>query len=292
MSKTNTGLVEYAKAQLGKPYWYGTFGQAGTQSLYDYKKKQYPLHYTADRALKYKKQIAQNVKVHDCIGLIKGYLWCDDVNDMSPVYVVSQDKGANGMYDICKERGPISTLPELPGVLVFMDGHVGVYIGGGYVVEARGFYFGVVKTKLKDRPWKNWGKCPYIQYGEPAKKEPVKEEKKLVYNSNVKSLQKAAIADGFGSSLPSGADGYFGPECVTTFTKAVLKVCEVEGERIYRYKNLTKWVQKKLGFTGKELDGKYGDKTKKAVEKYQKKHNLKVDGEVGINTYKSFAKVK
>ena len=29
-SKTNTGLVAYAKAQVGNPYWYGTFGQLAT----------------------------------------------------------------------------------------------------------------------------------------------------------------------------------------------------------------------------------------------------------------------
>ena len=28
--KTATGLVEYAIAQLGKPYWYGTFGQTAS----------------------------------------------------------------------------------------------------------------------------------------------------------------------------------------------------------------------------------------------------------------------
>ena len=33
MSKTNTGLVEYAVAQLGKPYWYGTFGQTANSGL-------------------------------------------------------------------------------------------------------------------------------------------------------------------------------------------------------------------------------------------------------------------
>ena len=27
MTKTNTGLVEYALTQLGKPYWWGTFGR-------------------------------------------------------------------------------------------------------------------------------------------------------------------------------------------------------------------------------------------------------------------------
>ena len=45
MEKTALGLVEYAKAQLGKPYWYGTFGQSASKSLYDQKKSQYPQRY-------------------------------------------------------------------------------------------------------------------------------------------------------------------------------------------------------------------------------------------------------
>lgn len=47
MSKTNSGLIAYAKAQLGKPYWWGTFGQIASGSLYASKKKQYPSYYTA-----------------------------------------------------------------------------------------------------------------------------------------------------------------------------------------------------------------------------------------------------
>lgn len=35
MLKTAKGLVEYAKAQLGRPYWYGTFGQAASEELYE-----------------------------------------------------------------------------------------------------------------------------------------------------------------------------------------------------------------------------------------------------------------
>ena len=31
MTKTNTGLVSYARANLGNPYWYGTFGQTETR---------------------------------------------------------------------------------------------------------------------------------------------------------------------------------------------------------------------------------------------------------------------
>lgn len=64
----------------------------------------------------------------------------------------------------CTETGNIKTIPELPGVLVFMPGHVGVYIGNGEVIEARGHLYGVVKTKLKDRPWYDWGKLRWLEY--------------------------------------------------------------------------------------------------------------------------------
>lgn len=168
MAKTNNGLVAYAKAQLGKPYWYGTFGQKSTASLLSQKARQYPDMYAASRQ---KKALAEHlgVKVHDCVGLIKGYLWCDSATDDTPTYNVNQDKSANGMYNACKERGYINTLPELAGVLVFFDGHVGVYVGNGEVIEARGFDYGVVKTKLSARPWTRWGKCPYITYEEAKK---------------------------------------------------------------------------------------------------------------------------
>lgn len=41
-TKTNTGLVAYATAQIGNPYWYGTFGQVATEALLKSKMAQYP----------------------------------------------------------------------------------------------------------------------------------------------------------------------------------------------------------------------------------------------------------
>ena len=157
--KTNTGLVEYAKAQLGLPYWYGTFGNIATADLYDSKRRQYPALYKPwnDFPSQYGK------RVHDCVGLIKGYLWSDSATS-KPIYNASQDVSANGMRSKCSEKGAIGTMPDIPGVLVFMPGHVGVYIGGGKVVEARGHEYGVVCTELSKRPWKHWGKCPWINY--------------------------------------------------------------------------------------------------------------------------------
>lgn len=160
-AKNNLGLVEYCIAQLGKPYWYGTFGNIGTRDLYEYKKNQYPKYYLAKD---YDTQFGQ--RVHDCIGLVKGYMWSETI-DSKPVYCSNDfpDLSANGFYDHCKRKSlKMSTMPDIPGILVFMPGHVGVYIGNGEVIEARGHAYGVVKTKLKNRNWTKWAFIEEISY--------------------------------------------------------------------------------------------------------------------------------
>lgn len=183
MSKTNKGLVEYCKLQLGKPYWYGTYGQTSSKSLYSYKKKQYPAQYQWSCP---KDHLGK--RVHDCVGLIKGYLWSETPTS-KPTYKSSQDVSANGMYDVCKIKGKINTIPDEPGVLVFMDGHVGVYIGSGYVIEARGHKYGVVKTKLSERSWARWGKCPWIEYSKIT----INDDKKVSYYPKYKGLSISIV---------------------------------------------------------------------------------------------------
>ena len=154
-------MVDYARYQLGRPYWYGTFGNRATESLLYAKKEQYPAHYQYARMAKYKSQIG--FRVHDCVGLIKGYLWSESP-EAKPKYNKNQDVSANMMLKLCTEKGRMNTMPEIPGILVFMPGHVGIYAGGGIVSEARGFNYGVVETDIKERNWENWGKCPWIEY--------------------------------------------------------------------------------------------------------------------------------
>ena len=257
MSKTNIGLVNYVKEQLGKPYWYGCFGQTATKTLYEYKQTQYPTYYTAKD---FEYQIGN--RVHDCIGLIKGYLWSDNFTSV-PKYNASQDVNVNGMFSICKERGKISTIPEIVGLLVFMDQHVGVYIGHGYVVEARGHKYGVVKTKLSARPWTHWGKCPWINYEQ-------------VDENLILSFQKAATADGF--SFPKyGCDGVYGNE-----TKSAMSKCVIKKRIFHKYYNSTRLVQRLLHV---EQDGKCGPITDKAIRNYQQKEGLLVDGCCGLKTW-------
>lgn len=109
--KTNTGLVAYARAQLGRPYWFGTFGQKATQALYTYNKSRLPGYYTA---ADFPKQYGQ--RVHDCAGLIKGYLWSDGP-EAAPNYCSGgvPDISADQMKASCTELGGMSNLPEIPG---------------------------------------------------------------------------------------------------------------------------------------------------------------------------------
>ena len=188
MSKTNKGLVAYAKAQVGKPYWFGCFGQKSTNGLLASKRKQYPSYYTASD---FNKQIG--VKVHDCIGLIKGYLWCDKPTS-EPVYKASQDTNAKGMYAIAKVKGTNANMKYLDGVLVFKGDspskihHVGVYCEDGYVYEAKGHTYGVVKTKYKNSDWQFWCLCPFIEYGDKPK-----------VSKSYEEIAKMVIAGKFGN---------------------------------------------------------------------------------------------
>ena len=56
---------------------------------------------------------------------------------MLKLYTQAYDVSANGMYERAKEKGPINTIPEIPGLCVWRTGHIGVY-RNGEVIEARG----------------------------------------------------------------------------------------------------------------------------------------------------------
>jgi hypothetical protein len=105
-----------------------------------------------------------NHKIADCSGLIIAA-----IRSIDPDY---SDQSADGLYSRCTEKGPIKTIPEIPGICVHKPGHIGIYVGNGYVVEAKGYKVGVVKTKLKDGPWTGWGKLAAVDYSEYEGKEP------------------------------------------------------------------------------------------------------------------------
>lgn len=176
---TNLHFVEFLKAMVGQPYWYGTCVYKCSTSTLNSKTKQYPSHYGSSRTSTYKSHISKKMVSADCVGLGKGYNWTyggegviesigTDKTFKSKYGNNCPDKSANGMFTYAKSKGlkwgKISTIPEVPGLAVRYDGHVGFYIGNGYVIEARGFNYGIVKTKLAGRKWDHWYEFPGIKY--------------------------------------------------------------------------------------------------------------------------------
>ena len=129
MAKTNQGLANFAIGCLGRPYIYGTYGQILTERLLVDRAKTYPSRLGPER-VKYAREHYLGKRVSDCEGMIKNYLWAETPND-TPMYNASQDLSANGAFEKATVKGKIGTIPEVPGICVRYNGHVGVYIGGG-----------------------------------------------------------------------------------------------------------------------------------------------------------------
>ena len=79
---------------------------------------------------------------------------------------------SDGMFNAAVEKGPINTMPDIPGIAVWHQGHIGVYIGNGYVIHAANTYDGVIKTPITSSGWTHWLKVPYINYIEETEDNP------------------------------------------------------------------------------------------------------------------------
>jgi hypothetical protein len=110
------------------------------------------------------------------------------------------------MFNLATEKGDISTLPEIPGLCLWKKGHIGVYIGGGQVIEAHGTIYGVIQTPLQGEgatSWTHWLKCPYIGYdGEYTPDAPI-----TTNNTHIKELQTKLNKLGYELNV----DGAMGP---------------------------------------------------------------------------------
>ena len=199
-------------------YWYGTYGNKCTQSKYESKKRQYPEHYGSSRTSGYMKDIRQGRRCADCVGMIKSFFWTGGKYDTDPKYGTNHcpDKSANGMIEYCKKTGPIKTIPDIPGLVVWKSGHIGVYVCGGYTVEMRGFDYDCQRRKVTDGPWTKWGMLPdsmitYDDGAKPVNPEPEgdRELRNGDVGADVKELQESLIKLGFDCGS-WGADGEFG----------------------------------------------------------------------------------
>lgn len=187
----------------------------------------------------------------DCVNLIKGILW-GWVGDKTKTYGGAKydpkkvaDTNADGMIKLCSD---VSTdfSDIIPGEAVWTNGHIGVYIGDGLVVEATPAWKNCVQITACNNPkaghntrkWKKHGKLPYLDYdtNEAPKKTKVNEldpcsgkDVSIAGNYKVTGCTALHIRAGAGTGKPS----------IGTISK---------GEVVYNYgyygiaPNGTKWL--------------------------------------------------
>ncbi len=115
----------------------------------------------------------------DCVGLIKSVFWgwnkgrfeyqANKVPDITEYTMIN---------DYCNDVSSDISTVEI-GEVVWLKGHIGIYIGGGNVLECTPKWKNCVQiTKLTDRHWLKHGKLVWVDYVSDNKdvKQKVKDE--------------------------------------------------------------------------------------------------------------------
>lgn len=185
-------LVDYVKKQVGKPYWYGTYGQTGSEAVLNGCHSRYPTQMTENRMKKARSRGDIGKTVHDCSGLIKAPLM-KSTPEGTLCYRANFDRSANMMYQDASIKGSLSTMPETPGIILHRNNHVGVYIGNGEVIEAKGFDYGVIKSKVSDSTWLHWFQHKDVDYSEGVVIEDKKSDPKPVKSVIYKVIAQSGL---------------------------------------------------------------------------------------------------
>ncbi len=259
-------FIAQMKKHLGDGYVYGSVGQICTIALLQKKQRQYGsalgngYYQLNGDYTKGKCAIWLGKWVADCSGLIKGVR-----RDMTGVF---RDVSAQGTYDQCWKTGTIGSMPLVPGCCVFKwysskhrMGHVGMYIGDGFVIESANVKVGVIKTKLKG--WSHWGLLEWLTHDLP--------------------LEPNSPGDA-GGDLDYPGD-YTGPKPGDPPYPGNLPPQVGLGSTGSAVKTLQTQLNAKGANPQLAVDGIFGPKTLEAVLKFQRANGLDDDGIVGPLTW-------
>jgi hypothetical protein len=240
---------------------YGVNGLRITEALIQQKRRQYPTKFSDKKIAYLRTKVGQIA--YQCNSFL--------------TLPLGVEKTANGWLANAARCGSISTIPEVLGVSVHYNGHVGIYVGNGYVVEARGTYYGVVKTRVDERPWKEWAMQPNVAYNTTESEEAIM---LIVGDKGIPVYQLQSGLNALGYSLGSfkdmktgdlnGCDGVFGSVTETAVKNLQAKHDLVPSGKVdfETYGVLTEDILKASGNLFQELE-----KTKKNIEQAIQKLN-------------------
>lgn len=198
MSKlTGKELAQFALSKLGTPYVYGAKGALGnlSQSWLNVLIRSYPGIYTPSYITKSKKYVGKVAT--DCSGLISWY--------------TGKNLSSSMMKSTASYVGSIKDIHKAPvGAVLWRQGHVGVYIGQGQCVEARGINYGVVRSKVSKRDFTHYLLFDYIDYDNKSQVETVNK-----YSKPTVTLRKGSRGEGVKwvqDKLKVAVDGIYGSD--------------------------------------------------------------------------------
>lgn len=149
-------------------YIWGTAGVKWTQA------KQDALNKTTDENRKMGREYGSKWIGHtvsDCSGLFSwafkllgGYMYHGS-DTMWKSYCTAKGELRGGKRTDGKELKP-ATAVFTYNAKTKKRGHVGLYIGNGWVIEAQGTKAGVVRSKITNSKWVEWGELNGVDYGE------------------------------------------------------------------------------------------------------------------------------
>lgn len=275
MIKTNKGLVEYVKKAYSEKWGYclGCYGQILTEKVLNAKMKQgYGVGAYNTRHKNYLYRY-MGQRVSDCYGLVKGYIWTS--NDRLQ-YDSKTDRNQEMAYRDAKEKGSISTMPEIPGLILWIKGHAGVYIGGGEFIEIVGAPTGMRKGKIQSgritygTKFTHWFKDTYIDYNyQPTNPRPTRRVGTITPKGG------AVLRQGPGTNYKRITLIPFGTKIIVIGEKGSWYEVEYLTSKGYTHKDLIEI--NKVGNTKLVVDGRLGPKT---ISELQRQLGTPVDGEI------------
>lgn len=242
-------------------YILGCFGAPMTAK----NKKRYSTNYSYNQQPERAEKIlsvGEDTFGFDCVCMIKGILWgwC---GDGTKVYGGAQyasngvpDIAANAMFQKCTDKSSDFSCLEV-GEAVWMDGHIGIYIGDGLAVEATpswadGVQITACNQKKEGYPTRTWtkhGKLPYVSYE----------------GYSLTQLRQEVALVSLGDRLPT---------CSTEENWVHILICLAQKRLL------------SLGYVPGKADGIFGPVTRAAVQAYQRDRALPITGKLDEATWK------
>lgn len=221
----------------------------------------------------------------DCTGLIKAYN--SEIGGVRTDMVASsQDAGLDWGY-------VYDGIPNIHGLGLHKPGHVGIYVGSGQAIDARGTNWGIVYGSVNSQTWVEWyklvgvsypengwvefdGESYYYEDGEYVDSTSRTIDGVTYYFDALGRADKTPPESSYGETTTSDDTKLSGTAEITDNPATFLKTGS-QGDRVKEVQQLLK----ERGYFEDDVTGYYGTYTTACVKEFQADADIEVDGVVG-----------